>query len=518
MILVYCKTILHDRLTTLFFKQYDLIFNRENIMNLKRFILPLAAMFGIFASLNAENDRQDGSRFQEELNEIDFQALRDFINTKRQIDLKEKANNLKISGDVRSEWRHLAQKGRFTPFGKNNRLRGGDAVDPDGIPLSMNDFDAEANVYFEYNTDRTWAVMQIQYDNSAGVFDSDTACSCKLGPTSTDGDAQAITVFLNRGQCLADPEGWHGSGNCNSICLKKAYFGYNLYTCDDVRLDVELGRRRLNNAFDSKVQFSSQFDGILFKYSQPGWGVDRWYLNVAGFVVNQRINQFAWIAETGWMNIMDSRVDLKYSFINWRKRGRSECYFIEEIGVRNPRAFDFMVSQVTLAYNLREDLLCRPAQVYGAFLMNHARHRFRYPKILSIVDSINPETGLPQRTTTFEVDTCKNANWAWYAGFKVGKVVKEGDWSIEVQYQYVQPIAVPDNDVRGICRGNVIDYTFTSVFIGNTNFKGWKLEGLYAITDNITLDAIVEWSKAVRKNVGGQNHYSCFKLEAIYAF
>lgn len=493
----------------------------ENIMNFKRIFLPLL-MFA--ATLMAADIGQDRSAFQDELNETDFQALRDFINTKRTINLKEKMTHMIITGDVRSEWRYLSQKGRFTPFGKNNILRGGNAVDLDDLPISHNDFDAEANLYFEYNCDRSYAVLQIQFDNSAGVFDGDAACSCKFKNLSLgrDGSGDALAVFLNRGECIADPEGWHGSGRCNSICLKKAYFGYNLFKCGDHAWDIELGRRRLNNVFDSKVQFGSQFDGITFKYSHKGDDNDsyrRYYFNIAGFVVNQRVNQFAWALETGFYGIYNSNFDVKYSFIDWRKFGRTECYYIDPNKPRNPSAFNFLISQITIYYNLNKEWFCgKPAQVYVAGLMNHARRRFQYVDVSNIYDSVNRWTGLVERNTTLEVKHSKTANLAWYAGFKVGEVKKEGDWSLEIQYQYVEPIAVPDNDVRGICRGNVLDYPFTSTFIGNTNFKGWKFEGLYAFTDNITVDSIFEWSRAVQPEVGGHNHYTCFKLEAIYAF
>lgn len=100
-----------------------------------------------------------------------------------------------------------------------------------------------------------------------------------------------------------------------------------------------------------------------------------------------------------------------------------------------------------------------------------------------------------------------------------GKVVKEGDWALEVQYQYVEAQAMPDDDTSGIGRGNVLDESFTSCSRrGNTNYKGWRLEGLYALTDNMTLDSIIEWSKAADDKVGGPHTYSKFELEAIYAF
>jgi len=110
-------------------------------------------------------------------------------------------------------------------------------------------------------------------------------------------------------------------------------------------------------------------------------------------------------------------------------------------------------------------------------------------------------------------------NIAWYAGVLIGKVRKEGDWALEIQYQYVQAQSVPDGDSAGICRGNVLDESFTTCArAGNTNFKGWKFEGLYGFTDNITLDSIVEFTKAIDSDLGGRHTYSKFELEAIYAF
>ena len=96
---------------------------------------------------------------------------------------------------------------------------------------------------------------------------------------------------------------------------------------------------------------------------------------------------------------------------------------------------------------------------------------------------------------------------------------KEGDWALEIQYQVVQAQAMPDDDAGGICRGNILDESFTTCSRrGNTNYKGWKFEGLYAFTDNLTLDTIIEWSKAEDSRIGGTHTYSKFEMEAIYAF
>ena len=100
----------------------------------------------------------------------------------------------------------------------------------------------------------------------------------------------------------------------------------------------------------------------------------------------------------------------------------------------------------------------------------------------------------------------------------MGDVEKEGDWALEIQYQYVEALAVPDKDMSGIGRGNVLNNTFTSKQRGNTNFRGWRIQGLYAITDNINIDGMIEASKAINPRLGGRHTYSKVEIETIYAF
>lgn len=471
-----------------------------------KYWLPFAFAASLIASSAfATGDIQDGSRFEEELNESDFDALRDFVNTKRDIPLDEKSTSLVISGDVRSEWRHMTETGRKGgTFGAQHNLRGGEAVGYNDFPISRNDFDVEFNLYFKYTTERAWAVAQIQFDNSCGVFDNRKECPGQDADTT-----QGMISIIEDGQLDPDPFGWHGTGNCDDLCLKKAYVGYNVFNCGDSRFDIEIGRRRLYHAFDSNIQFCSQFDGILLHYSDKLEMVSSWYIKAAGFVVNERVNQFAWIAETGFLNIADSGFDLKYSFTDWQKHGRTQCFIYTPNGnkdwFRNPRGFNFLNSQVTVLYHLDPELLCRPATFFAAYLYNHAQRFARVP----VLDANGQFNG--------DYDKIR-ANTGWYVGFKVGQVVKEGDFSFEAQYQYVGAVAVGDRDVRGIGRGNVLDESFTNKLRGNTNFKGWKFETLYALTDNFTVDACLEWSKAAKSSIGGSHHFSKFQLETIYAF
>lgn len=457
------------------------------------FALATAHFFAFHANLAADPDVQDGSRFDQELNERDFEALRRYLNRKREIDLETKDTNLSISGDVRFEWRHLNE------YWRGNYLRGHNAINPrNHLPISRNDFDCEFNLKFDYTMDRSWAVAHLQYDNSAGVDSEDQSCA-------------------------NDPHGWFGSGKCDEICLRKAYMGYNFWMDPCSRFDIELGRRgNLYHVFDSRVQFLSRFDGILLKWSGNYGFAKEVYAKVGGLVVDERVNHFAYVTEVGILNIKESGIDLKYSFIDWCGqvgsrciKGVDNCNHYRSEGLNKPKAFDFAVSQWTVYYHFKDCLFNRPAKLFGAFLMNHKWKDF---EVLKDVTVINPETGNPV------VETRKRkyqSNLAWYAGIAIGEVTKEGDWALEIQYQYVQALAVPGQDASGICNGNVFDYTLTQdgrFYIDNTNYKGWKVEGLYALTDNITIDTIVEHSVPVNKAIGGNHVYSKVEVEAIYAF
>lgn len=444
-------------------------------MQFLRYFLPLAIALGFTSAGQAADENrevQDGSRFDMELNERDFEALRQYLNMKREEPLEEKDNNLAISGDVRFEWRHLREKLHAV------HLRGNHRKDPiSDIPISRNDFDCEFNLKFDYIVDRSWAVVHLQYDNSAGVDSEEYDCD-------------------------EDHHGWFGSGKCGEICLRKAFMGYNFWNGPCSRFDVELGRRgNLYHVFDSRVQFLSRFDGILLKWSGNWECISEWYWKLAGFVFDERVTHLAYATEVGFLNILDSGFDFKYSFIDWCHQVGSRCIKKEDptckfkyIKNYKGEAFDFAVSQFTLAYNLDPELLCRPAKLFGAFLMNH---RWKYIKT----------HGHKYR-----------ANLGWYAGVSVGEVRKEGDWAIEAQYQVVQALAVPGQDMSGIGTGNVLDLTITQDKIDNTNFRGWRVEGLYALTDNITIDTILEASRPDNSNIGGRHNYSKVEVEAIYAF
>lgn len=444
-------------------------------MKIHRILAPLILVaIGCVSSLEAASiKRSTRSR--------DFEAVQEYVNSKRTIPLEEKGYNFTLSGDIRFTWAHVVEKVN------SNKLRGGNGVAKENertgemtittdtvdgtdalIPFSTNEFNTELNLYVDYMCDRTWAVAWLQFDNRAGI-----------GPSPKS--------------CFNDPEGFRGGGSASEICLKKAYIGYNVCVDGCSRLDIELGRRPLYNVFDSRVQFQNRFDGILFRYARSLGHRGDYYTNVGFFVVDERANHYAWIKELGLINICDSGVDVKYSFIDWKSllsHHRNRC------NAKNPHGADFRVSQLTAHYNfLAPGLCCVPAKLYGAALFNHAARKW-------------------ERTNHKHKDDC-----AWYVGCIVGEVCQEGDWSFDVNYQYVEAQAIPDSDVSGIGeRANILRETFTADGRGFTNYKGWRFEFLYAIADNLSINATLEFLNEIRRTDKGKHSYTNYELSAIYAF
>jgi hypothetical protein len=455
----------------------------ENSMRLCKLILLFIVAIG-FCSHNLYADEHDGeSRFDQDLDENDFQAVRNFVQAKRAVSLKDKISNIEISGEVHAEWTYLTEKIR----GRNVRGDKGvyifreledvnDEIYEPGevLPLSHNDFDVEFDLKIKYTQEDAWAATHLRFDESAGVDDNGIDCSL-------------------------DPQGYHGSGSCDNICLKQAYIGYNIYKCDDSRFYVEVGRRgNLSKVFYSEIEFLSRLDGIFLRYQGQWKNKTDWYVQGAAFIVDERVNHFAWVTEAGLVNICDSGFDITYSFIDWRKNGRNRCF------AQNPIGFKFLNSQITLSYNFKSEILWnQEIWLTGGFLYNHNPARYTF------INGRKKHIG--------------NQNKGWWVGVNIGDledgdIGREGDWSVNAIYAVVEAQCVPDNDVNIIGIGNALHQSFTGDGRGNTNWKGWQINGVYALTNNITLLALFDYSSAYDKKISGSHTFSKFKMEAIYAF
>ncbi|MDP1880163.1 MAG: hypothetical protein Q8K60_04415 [Parachlamydiaceae bacterium] len=473
-----------------------------------KYILTLFILM-IASQLSAQIGQE--TRFDRELRSNDDQALRAFVESKENIDVKKKSQNLDISGDVRLFWQNVREKG-LSLYGTSSSIdssdsihenyrnfRGGDHVGTDRLPLSTNIFDVEFNLKFKYNYKKSWAMAHLQFDNPAGAKAS---VRCR----------ETAAIFNRSGShILSEDErntrrNLKGSGAGAGIYLKKAYAGYNVYADGDERFDIEVGRRKLNDVFISEIQFSNYFDGLLFKYAQSLGKFASFYWNLGGFVIDQRVNHFGYVTEFGFLDIYDTGLDLRYSFISWNKNGKNRCL------IRNAYGTQFQNSQFTLTYLITPTIGCYelPVELYSGLVINHAAEKNKFTH-------------------------GKKENLGWYAGVYIGNSDKEGDWSIDIEYAVVQAQAVPDPDVASIGRGNIFNEFIYDVVLldgldsgsdyyefiprrGNGNFIGWKFEYLYLLTDNLSLDVIYQWSRAKNPRIGGHHNYYDFNIEVIYAF
>lgn len=444
-------------------------------MKLKKYLLPsLLAACGFTASVSAAEGHHntDGGRTafgtegygtvrESRESAQDPKALADFVRQKGMVSIQEKGGGLMLGGDIRTEWDHIhSQNG-------SHHLRGHDAKEHH-VPLPTNEFDVEVNLVMDYKADRSWGKIQVQYDNAAGV---PIRGANELGEGYV---SHKNTLF--------------GSGTLNKVALRKAYMGYNVVEAGTSRFDVEVGRRRLYDVFDSQVQFYSLFDGLTLKYANSVEGVADFHVKAAAFVIDQNANHFGWVGEIGLLNLGDEGLDAKYSMIRWNKAGRNRY------GHKNCHGHEFKISQFLLAYNFSPDFLRHKTQVYGAFLRNH--------------DARNHHGAQGK----------KEAN-AWYAGVKIGEIKRQGDWSVGASYQWVQPYAIPEGDVRGIGRDNPKNISlYASKKHGFANYKGYEVEGLYNLTDNLTLEAAYSRVHQCTHRVGGKHRASVFALSTIYSF
>jgi hypothetical protein len=428
-----------------------------------RYLIFLLAVVANVCAICVHADDQENAK-QRELRERDFESLREFLRTKKESDIEEKSNDLSISGDVRFEWQHV------TETQNDQRLRGSGSPPVRSLPVSRNDFDVDFNLKFDYEYKRAWAAVHIELDNAAGTGELDQSCT-------TNG----------RG-CL-------GSGDKNRLNLKRAYMGYNIWECGDSRFDIEIGRRKFYELFDSVIQFDSRFDGIALEWTAKKLPYGDFYWYLGGLIVDERVNHFAYVTELGLQDILKTGYYVKYSFIDWVKGGKNRC------NVKRPRGWLFQNSQVTIGRFLEPVIFGkkRTTELYGAALINHAA------KDLYLPYKAGKNMG--------------KQNIGWYIGALIGKPRKEGDWSFEVIYQYVEAQCVSECDSSGIGRGNINnDFLTQPARRGNTNFKGISFEYLYMITDNFMIDTQLKYSEALNAKIGGSHRYSCFEVEAIYAF
>ncbi len=267
-----------------------------------------------FSSLLQASTIDDG----DDIDQKDINALREWINTKRQVTVRELGGALSIAGEVRTEYQATAE----TVDGVKQRGSDG-AVKKDGLTLPSDAFDIEVNLMLDYRTERSWGSIKLEFDNDAGVF----------------------------------------SGTLNKLKLERAYWGVRVVDADTYTMDFEAGRRRMSTIVDSKIEFNSFFDGLWYKYDQSFDGIGDYYLHLGVFIINDSKDQFGYLGETGMFNIGGSGLYIKYSLVDWDTK-----HFDKAV---NNHRFDFIVSQLFFGYRFLPKHLGKVVQVYAAALYNH---------------------------------------------------------------------------------------------------------------------------------------------------
>ncbi len=403
--------------------------------------------------LIAQTEEQE---FEESFVEPDMDALRKWIRDKRLITVKETGGDFSLSGDIRTDFSDADEK-------KDGVQQRGHS-DLDSKPARS--YNVAFNLLVDYRAPRTWTAVKLGFKNLMAIQD----------------------------------------GTHDKLNLSKAFLGGRIVNGDTFTMDAELGRRPMVSVFDSKVQFLSTFDGALFRFSKAFESIGDFYTIVGSYLIDRKKDHYGYIAEMGGLNIANTGLLMKASYINWKKHYHNE----NDERLR----FNFSTLQFTLGYLFTPESWPKLIKFYAAGLYN-----FAADNMADVFGNTVPE---PFRNEKY--------NWAWYTGISIGEARKKGDWAIDTNFQWVEAQSVPDFDASGIGRGNADGVgfytnkldggggptTFTTA-VGNANYYGWLFDFLYACTDNITFHQRFEISDTLN-SVGPDLTFRQLKIEFIYAF
>lgn len=425
----------------------------ERLMKRPLFFLAFLALNLAIAPSFAIDQVDDLEDINEYLDQDDLNALKEWVSErKKQIEEKLPPGKLVLSGEVRTELQSTNEKLNEI------KQRGSGSKNPS---IATRTWDIELRLQLDYRTERTWAAARLRFDNAAGV-----------------------------------------EGTVKELKLDRAFYGGNIINASDYTVALQAGRWDLNLYFDSQVQFDALMDGVLIKYDHALDWLGDLYFRGGPFVVDKKVDHYAYVGEIGVLNIGRTGLYSKISFIDWDTKDRGNQ--IAKNQLKN-REYQFFNWQVTAGYTwvpFKKTLNC-----FAAYLINTAAKR------------------LP-------VTANHKANMAWYVGCRLGKLTKQWDWSFQLVYQWVQAQAVPGFDMSGIGHGNAsgvglygktsgdetVVFTSPSEARGNTNYRGFAAILQYMLTDNIVV--YQRWKQSIRlsSDIGVPFSYKQYEIELIYSF
>ncbi|MBS0620342.1 MAG: hypothetical protein JSS61_02660 [Verrucomicrobia bacterium] len=417
-------------------------------MNFKRIIYTCGALSLSTSLLATTIDQGD------DLDQKDINALREWINTKRQVTVRELGGALSISGEVRTEFQSTGE----TLNGVKQRGNGGAVVGKDGSPIPMNAFDIEVNLMMDYRTERSWGSIKLEFDNNAGIF----------------------------------------SGSFDRIKLERAYWGVHVWQGDTYVIDTEIGRRRMSTILDSKIEFNSFFDGAFFRYDQALDSIGDIYLHLGAFLINENKNQFGYVGEMGIFNAFNTGFYTKLSLIDWDTKDQHNR-------VNNER-FDFVVGQWILGYRFVPKYLDRAVQVYLAGLWNFVARK------VAITGHKRANWGSYLGFSVGELK--RKGDWAFDANYQVlaAQCIPDFD-SQGIGLGNAVGSGFYRSSVDGVGVANT-----RKTAGGNVNYRGFQLTLDYLLTNQLDLQQSWQQAITLDDSIGPFRRFKQYEIEFIYGF
>ncbi|MEG0036786.1 MAG: hypothetical protein RSB82_00715 [Victivallaceae bacterium] len=338
--------------------------------------------------------------------------------------------------------------------------------DPNEKLLPINRYRTDFNMLIDYRADQTWLTSKMQWVALAGANNV-------------------------------------GSG----VDIDRAFIGYRpvLFDRKDTDFFVEIGRSSLGDIFESEIEFNGTFDGIHLYYSQglPGKKTGTFIMHGGPFVVDMTKKHYAWIAEA-IVNELPGGFCLKGNLIDWHSFDHSETAPTPPPPAPKSK-YEFLVGQILLSCERSVPFgknTTKPLLLTGAALKN-------------FLSRATPTT------------MHKKQDLAWYAGFTLGELKKAKDWRLSVYYEYVQALAIPEEDIAGIGHGNTLEFFFYEAIQegydpadanGFGNYKGVSLCGTYCVAPGLLLQGKASFSQPAVAKIGDTFNYSRCEIGLITAF
>jgi hypothetical protein len=391
-----------------------------------------------------------------DIEELDIQALREWVYTKRQVTVAEKGGALSISGEVRSEF----QKTGETKNGITQRGSRGEVLN-DGTHVPSGAFDIEVNLMLDYRADRTWGAVKLEFDNDAGIF----------------------------------------NGTLNKLKLERAFIGARALEGDAYTFDLVFGRNRMSSYFDSKLEFGTFFDGILVRYDIGLEDLGDAYLHAGPFVINERATQFGYVGELGLLNIGNTGFYSKLSLIDWDTK-----HFSESDANRDRQRFDFIVSQLILGYKFVPQYLEKTVILYLAGLYNFAAkpHEITDHKKANYGSYLGFSIGELRKKGDYALDVNYQVLAAQCVpdfdsnGIGIGNASGSGFYTTKLNGSG--------------------DLTTRQTAGGNVNYRGFAITLEYLLTNNLNLLQAWQQSITLDKDIGPFRRFKQYEIELIYLF